>query len=70
MIVDHIGLGVSDHERAKVFSAKALVPLGITLVMEVSPEQTERKVWACGFGKAGKPELWIGSDGKRCMSPL
>ena len=21
-------------------------------------------MWACGFGKNGKPEFWIGSDGK------
>jgi hypothetical protein len=32
--------------------------------MEVTPEQSAGKVWACGFGKAGKPEFWIGSDGK------
>src|SRR5262249_56214565 len=32
--------------------------------MEVGPEQTEGKVWACGLGKGGKPEFWIGSDVK------
>jgi len=64
MIIDHLGLGVSDYPRAKAFYARALAPLGITLVMEVGPDQTEGKVWACGFGKGGKPEFWIGSDGK------
>jgi len=64
MIIDHFGFGVSDYERAKAFYAEALAPLGIALVMEFGPEQTEGKVWACGFGKGGKPELWIGSDGK------
>jgi catechol 2,3-dioxygenase-like lactoylglutathione lyase family enzyme len=65
MIVDHVGFGVSDYPRAKRFYTDALAPLGFTLVMEVSPEQNEGgKVWACGFGKNGKPEFWIGSDGK------
>jgi catechol 2,3-dioxygenase-like lactoylglutathione lyase family enzyme len=64
MILDHFGFGVSDYPRAKAFYAQALAPLGITLLMEFGPEQTEGKVWACGFGKGGKPEFWIGSDGK------
>jgi catechol 2,3-dioxygenase-like lactoylglutathione lyase family enzyme len=65
MIVDHVGFGVSDYPRAKRFYTEALAPLGFTLVMEVSPDQNEYgKVWACGFGKDGKPEFWIGSDGK------
>ena len=64
MIVDHFGFGVSDYGRAKAFYAQALAPLGITLVMEFTPEQTEGRVWACGFGRGGKPEFWIGSDGK------
>ena len=34
------------------------------LVMEVGPAQTGTTVSACGFGKGGKPEFWIGSDGK------
>jgi predicted lactoylglutathione lyase len=32
--------------------------------MEFGPDQTGGKVWACGFGKQGKPVFWIGSDGK------
>lgn len=64
MIVDHIGFGVSDYEGAKRFYAAALAPLGLTLVMEVTPEINPLKVWACGFGKGGKPEFWIGSDGR------
>src|SRR5262249_42751806 len=61
---DHLGFGVSDYARSKAFYAAALAPLGITLVMEVRPEQSAGKVWACGFGRGGKPEFWIGSDGK------
>jgi len=64
MIVDHLGFGVSDYARGKVFYADALAPLGITLLMEVGPELTQNKQWACGFGKGGKPEFWISSDGR------
>ena len=48
MILDHFGFGVSDYPRAKVFYAQALAPLGVTVLMEFGPEQTEGKVWACG----------------------
>jgi len=64
MILDHFGFGVSDYERAKAFYTQALAPLGITLVMEFGPDETAGKVWACGFGRGGKPEFWIGSDGR------
>jgi catechol 2,3-dioxygenase-like lactoylglutathione lyase family enzyme len=65
MIVDHIGFGVSDYPRAKAFYTEILEPLGLSLIMEVDPEtNVGNNVWACGFGKNGKPEFWIGSDGK------
>jgi catechol 2,3-dioxygenase-like lactoylglutathione lyase family enzyme len=64
MIIDHVGFGVSDYQRAKAFYSAVLAPLGITLLMEVGPEQSPGGVWACGFGKGGKPEFWLGSDGK------
>jgi catechol 2,3-dioxygenase-like lactoylglutathione lyase family enzyme len=51
MIIDHIGISVSDYERSKQFFDRALAPLGIELVMEIGG-------WA-GFGKGNKPELWI-----------
>ena len=53
MIIDHIGLAVSDYERSKQFFCAALAPLGIELVMEVEG-------WA-GLGRAGKPEFWFGT---------
>jgi catechol 2,3-dioxygenase-like lactoylglutathione lyase family enzyme len=53
MIIDHIGLAVSDYERSREFFRKALAPLGIDLVMEVEG-------WA-GLGKGGKPEFWFGT---------
>ena len=68
-IIDHMGFPVSDYERAKAFYVEALRPLGITLVHEVEPHGTRGKVRACGFGKGGKPEFWIGNEGKT-MPPL
>lgn len=53
MIIDHIGLAVTDYQQAKEFFTQALAPLGIELVMEVQG-------WA-GFGRAGKPEFWFGA---------
>ena len=59
-MLDHIGIGVSDFARAKAFYDKALAPLGIALVMEVSAEQTGDQP-ACGFGSQGKPYFWFGA---------
>src|SRR5687767_6467493 len=52
LILDHIGINVSDFERAKRFYQTALAPLGIELVMEFGP--------AAGFGRGKKPSFWIG----------
>ena len=56
MIIDHIGLSVSDYEKSKAFYTLSLAPLGIEPVMEIEG-------WA-GFGKQGKPEFWFGFDGQ------
>jgi catechol 2,3-dioxygenase-like lactoylglutathione lyase family enzyme len=58
-MLDHIGIGVSDFDRAKSFYDKALAPLGVTLVMAVTAEQTGDYP-AAGFGSEGKPYFWIG----------
>src|SRR5579872_3193016 len=50
--LDHVTLVVSDYARAKSFYEKALAPLGIVMVMEFGQ--------ACGFGRPGKPDFWIG----------
>ena len=52
-ILDHVTLFVSDYRRAKTFYERALAPLGITAIMEFGQ--------ACGFGKDGKPDFWIGT---------
>ncbi len=52
MIIDHIGLSVSNYEESKRFFLQALAPLGIGLVME-------EHGWA-GIGREGKPQFWFG----------
>lgn len=61
-MLDHIGLSVSDIEKAKAFYLQALAPLGIELVMEVTKEQSGSDAFA-GFGTLGRPFFWIGEGG-------
>jgi catechol 2,3-dioxygenase-like lactoylglutathione lyase family enzyme len=51
MILDHVGITVSDFAKARAFYAAALAPLGIREVMVF--EQFG------GFGR-DRPEFWIG----------
>jgi len=61
-MIDHMGLPVSDFERAKEFYVRALAPLGYSVVMEVTKEETG-DFDSAGFGVSGKPELWISGGG-------
>ncbi len=63
-MIDHIGFSVSDYARAKAFYTQALAPLGYTLIIEAGANQTESGHPAAGFGKDGKPDFWIGGEGK------
>lgn len=56
MIIDHIGLVISDYEKSKKFYMQCLAPLQIELVMEVEG-------WA-GLGRNQKPEFWFGPHGE------
>lgn len=67
-MIDHIGLAVSDLERSRRFYGDALAPLGIAIVMEVTPDQTGG-LSAIGFGAAGKPFFWI-SDHETPSGPM
>ena len=68
-MLDHIGIGVSNVARAKAFYDKALAPLGIGLVMEVSAEQTGDQP-ACGFGSQDKPYFWFGGAANTARSHI
>jgi len=61
-MIDHVRFSVSDYARAKDFYQQALAPLGYTLVMEVTAEQAGQP--GGGFGSDGKPDFWIGGEGK------
>jgi catechol 2,3-dioxygenase-like lactoylglutathione lyase family enzyme len=63
-MIDHIGFAVSDYARSKAFYLKALAPLGYALVMETGAQQTQSGFPAAGFGANGKPDFWIGGEGK------
>jgi catechol 2,3-dioxygenase-like lactoylglutathione lyase family enzyme len=60
-ILDHVTLTVSDYARAKVFYEKTLAPLGIKVIMEFGQ--------ACGFGRAEKPDFWIGTGPASFQTP-
>ena len=62
-MIDHIGMPVSDIARATEFYLKALAPLGIAIVMQVSAEESGHGA-AVGFGANQKPFFWIG-EGER-----
>lgn len=61
-MLDHIGFPVSNYLASRKFYLAALEPLGMGVLMEVTPEQTGGTSHA-GFGEAGKPYFWIG-DGE------
>ena len=62
-MLDHIGFSVADFARSKAFYEAALRPLGLSLVMAVTAEETGADAHA-GFGEAGKPFFWIGTGAK------
>jgi catechol 2,3-dioxygenase-like lactoylglutathione lyase family enzyme len=63
-MIDHVGFAVADYARSKAFYEKALAPLGYTLIKEVPADKTEAGYPACGFGADGKPDFWIGGEGR------
>jgi catechol 2,3-dioxygenase-like lactoylglutathione lyase family enzyme len=62
-MLDHIGFTVANFTEAKAFYTKALAPLGLGLLMEVTKEQTGGDEHA-GFGSDNKPFFWIGTGDK------
>lgn len=60
-ILDHVTLVVSDIKRSKDFYEKTLAPLGVKALMDFGQ--------ACGFGRDGKPDFWIGSGPSSYQKP-
>jgi catechol 2,3-dioxygenase-like lactoylglutathione lyase family enzyme len=67
-MLDHVGIAVADLGRSKAFYAKALAPLSIVVVAEVTAEQSGGDAHA-GFGAQGKPFFLIGG-GQRGSGPM
>lgn len=61
-MLDHIGHTVTDLAKSKAFYTKALAPLGIVPILDVTPAMTGSAHGATGFGENGKPFFWIGTD--------
>jgi catechol 2,3-dioxygenase-like lactoylglutathione lyase family enzyme len=61
MIIDHIGLNISDAAKSRAFYSACLAPLGIRSVMEFED-------WS-GFGRDNKPEFWFG-PGEEANKPM
>ena len=59
-MLDHVGFSVGDLETARRFYQKALAPLGIMLIYNISAEQTDGEAYL-GFGEDQKPYFWIGT---------
>lgn len=57
-MIDHLGIAVADHAKTRGFYLSILAPLNISIVMEVSAEQTGDQAHT-GFGNEGKPFFWI-----------
>jgi catechol 2,3-dioxygenase-like lactoylglutathione lyase family enzyme len=63
-MIDHAGFAVADIERSKRFYEAALAPLGLTLVMDIPPEQNAQGGGgrALGFGSADNPFFWVADN--------
>jgi catechol 2,3-dioxygenase-like lactoylglutathione lyase family enzyme len=63
-MIDHMGIAVSDIAKSREFYEAALAPLGMSVQMAATPEQTEGGGTALGFGVPDEKIFWIG-DGTR-----
>ncbi len=59
-MIDHLGISVRNHAASKAFYSKALAPLNIGVVFEVSMRESGARSDYTGFGNNNKPFFWIG----------
>jgi catechol 2,3-dioxygenase-like lactoylglutathione lyase family enzyme len=67
-MLDHVTLRVGDLARSRGFYATALAPLGISVLWEVTAEQSGGNTYV-GFGEDRKPYFWIGG-GEPASGPM
>jgi catechol 2,3-dioxygenase-like lactoylglutathione lyase family enzyme len=70
--IDHLNIGVSDADRAKIFYSKALAPLGIDQTLSIPPQHAEPNGdqafsggWMFAFASRSnphKPFFWLLGD--------
>ncbi len=60
-MIDHLGLTASDFNRTRAFYDAALKPLGMSVIMQVSAEQTGGSPYV-GYG-SDRPVFWVGANG-------
>jgi catechol 2,3-dioxygenase-like lactoylglutathione lyase family enzyme len=63
-MIDHMGIPVSDIAKSRTFYEAALGALGMSVQLEMTPDQTGDGRTALGFGAPGEKIFWIG-DGER-----
>lgn len=63
-MLDHVGFAVSDIGRSRSFYEAALEPLGISLMMDIPPEQNAQGGGgrALGFGAGDNPFFWVADN--------
>ena len=64
LTIDHVTLSVDNLNRAKDFYAKALAPIGLEIVGEMSAEQTGTVAYV-GFGVGRKGSFWLAQKGRQ-----
>jgi len=67
LTIDHITLSVENLRRARDFYSKALSPIGLELVAEVSAKQSGA-VAMLGFGIGRKGSFWVAESGRQTPS--
>ena len=67
LLIDHVTLSVADLGRARDFYRRALAPLGIEVVGEMTAEQSG-SVGFVGFGRGRKGSLWVAESGRQTPS--
>ncbi|WP_108662595.1 VOC family protein [Acuticoccus kandeliae] len=57
-MLDHIEIHVRDIEKARAFYDSALAPLGLRIVMSVTPQESGGTT-RYGYGRRAHPDFWI-----------
>ncbi|MDP3660479.1 VOC family protein [Phenylobacterium sp.] len=62
-MLDHVGLNVTDLERAQAFYDAALAPLGLSVLRTVTTPDVSLR----GYGEGMKPFFWLHQGGESTL---